>query len=84
MMNPKLITFDWTLKMSGSDGGHIYDRFVADIIGEWEPASYYLLSEIVRIPVDQKLWNSLSRTLKIEIINATTFREKLENPRKAE
>jgi hypothetical protein len=57
---------------------------VADIIGEWDPASYYLLSEIVRNPVDQKLWNSLSRTLKIEIINATTFREKLENPRKAE
>ena len=42
-MNPKLITFDWTLKMSGSDGGHIYDRFVADIIGEWENFLIYTL-----------------------------------------
>jgi hypothetical protein len=85
MMNPKLITFDWTLKMSGSDGGHIYDRFTSEIVGEWDPPSYYLLAEIVQNPISEKLWNSLSRTLKLEIINATTFKDyKLENPRKAE
>ena len=83
-MNPQLTTFDWTLKMSGGDGGHIHDRFASDIIGEWDTASYYLLAEIVQNPVNQKLWNSLSRTLKIEIINATTSTGKLEIPRKAE
>ena len=83
-MNPKLVTFDWTLKMSGADGGHMYDQFASDIIGEWDAASYYLLAECVQTPINQKLWNSLSRTLKIEIINATTFRGKLEDPRKAE